>query len=608
MCGIFGYIGKRNPIKTALEGLKLLEYRGYDSAGIGGISNGKVHYRKKVGKVSVLEDSIQHEPLDWSVVISQTRWATHGKVTDANAHPHVDAKKSLALVHNGIIENYEALKQPLLAKGISFASDTDSEVVAQLIGDAYQGDILETLQQVVQLLKGAYALVLIHQDYPDQVFAIAHEAPLVIGIGTQEAFISSDPHAFAFYTREVIYLSHSEIAVVKADCQQVFNATKATVSKKSHFLDTYTKDMGKGKYEHFTLKEIHEQPQTIRNALGGRIIPEFGTALFEELSISPHNLSMVDRVLILGCGTSWHAGYVAAYLLEDLAHISAKAEISSESRYKNPIITPNTCVIAISQSGETADTLSAVRELRSLGAQVISVCNAQQSTLARESDSCLLLKAGPEIGVLSTKAFTSQVVVLSLFTLMMARMRNMDKTKGLEFLEDLVQLPDKVQQILNNIHEIEKIANKYASFEHIFFIGRNYMYPTALEGALKLKESSYINANAYPAGELKHGPIALIDEKCATVALCANKRTSDKMASNIMEVKARKGPVLAIVQEGSKDMASHADDVLLVPKTSDPFAVITTGVALQLLSYFIARARGTNIDQPRNLAKSVTVE
>lgn len=608
MCGIFGYIGHQNPVKIVLEGLKRLEYRGYDSAGIGGISKGKIQYKKEVGKVAALEKSLENDPLDWTLAISQTRWATHGKVTQDNAHPHVDAKKTLALVHNGIIENYEALKQPLIAKGIKFVSDTDTEVIAQLIGDAYRGDILETLQEVVPLLKGAYALVLIHKDYPDQLFAIAHEAPLVIGIGTQEAFISSDPHAFAFYTREVIYLSHSEIAIVKADSQQVYNMAKAPVSKNSHFLEAYATDMGKGLYEHFTLKEIHEQPQTIRNALVGRIVPEFGTALFEEMTLSPHQLATADHILILGCGTSWHAGYMASYLIEELAHIPVKVEVSSEFRYKNPVITPKTCVIAISQSGETADTLSAVREVKALGAQVISICNVQQSTLARESDSCLLLKAGPEIGVLSTKAFTSQVVVLSLFALMMARMRNMDKLKGQEFIEGLVTLPEQVQKVLNSSIEIEKMAKKYASYEHFFFIGRNYMYPTALEGALKLKESSYINANAYPGGELKHGPIALIDESCATVALCANHRTSEKMASNIMEVKARKGPVLAIVQKGCEDMARHADDVLFIPKTSDPFAVITTAVALQLLAYNIAKERGTDIDQPRNLAKSVTVE
>lgn len=608
MCGIFGYIGHQKPVKMVLEGLKKLEYRGYDSAGIGGVRNGKIEYRKEVGKIASLEKELEKNPAEWNLAIAQTRWATHGKVTKENAHPHFDANKTLALVHNGIIENYEALKRPLLAKGIPFVSDTDTEVVAQLIGDAYNGDILETLQQVVPLLKGSYALVLIHQDYPDQVFAVAHEAPLVIGIGTEEAFISSDPHAFAFYSKEVIYLSHSEIAVIKASSQQVYNASRRTVSKSSHFLNTHVDDISKGKYEHFTLKEIYDQPQTIRNALLGRILPAYGTALFEEMSISAHDLLNADRILILGCGTSWHAGLVASYMLEDLARIPVQVEISSEFRYKNPVITSKTCVIAVSQSGETADTLSAVREIKARGAKVISICNVEKSTLARESDSTLLLKAGPEIGVCSTKAFSSQVTVFSLFALMMARMRNMDKEKGQEFIEALVNLPDQVQKVLDRADEIKKIAEKYVDYQHCFFVGRNYMYPTAMEGALKLKESSYINANAYAGGELKHGPIALIDASCPTVALCANRKTWEKMHSNLMEIKARRGRLLVIAEEGTTGLEEHADDIIFVPKTLDPLAVIPSSVALQLLAYYIALGRGTDIDQPRNLAKSVTVE
>lgn len=609
MCGIFGYVGKKNPIKMALTGLKKLEYRGYDSAGLAGVKNGKIFFCKEVGKIAALEEAIAKNEMDVDVAIAQTRWATHGKPSKVNAHPHLDQDHSLALVHNGIIENYEALKTQLKAKGIKFISETDTEVIAHLLSDLYKGDILKAVQQAVPLLKGAFAFAVVHKDYPQQILAVAHKAPLVIGIGSKEAFISSDSNALAAHTREVVYLEDNEIALVKADHIEVYDSSMSAITKQVQQLSEHADDVSKGKFEHYTLKEIFEQPQTIRNAMLSRFIMEYGTATFEELNFTLSDLQGIERILVLACGTSWHAGYVASYFLEDKARIPVQVEISSEFRYMNPVISPGTLVIAISQSGETADTIAAVRELKTKGAKVLSLCNVYGSTLAREADACIFLKAGPEIGVCSTKAFTSQLVVLALFGLLMARMRNMSKHEGQDFLKALQKLPEQVQKILDESKEIHAVAKKYAKYDNFFFLGRNYMFPTSLEGALKLKEISYINANGYPAGEMKHGPIALINENCPTVALCANKMTFDKMVSNLMEVKARNGHVIAIIEEGYKEpLQNIAEDIIVIPDTIDELAPISTTLVTQLLAYYIAKERGTDIDQPRNLAKSVTVE
>ncbi|MDP1880462.1 MAG: glutamine--fructose-6-phosphate transaminase (isomerizing) [Parachlamydiaceae bacterium] len=607
MCGIFAYIGSKNAIKVVTDGLKKLEYRGYDSAGVAWVNDGKIHFCKEVGRISVLEQELekfQHEPAS---VIGQTRWATHGKVTKENAHPHLDNKCSLALVHNGIIENHHELRQQLKAKGISFLSDTDTEVIAHLISSHYEGNLLQAVQKSVIELKGAYGIALTHRDHPDEIIAVAQEAPLVIGIGTNEAFISSDPTAFAFHTRQAIYLSNSEIAVIKANSQQIYN-TEHSIEKKLSVLDYDVAEISKGDFEHYTLKEIYDQTQSLRNALLARFLPEYGTALFEELTCDAGELLKVERVLILGCGTSWHAGNVAAYMLEEKARIPVQVEISSEFRYKNPIIPSGTFVIAISQSGETADTIAAVREVKAKGAKVLALCNVAGSTLSREADYTIFLKAGPEIGVCSTKAFTSQVAILSLFTLMMARMRHMSKIEGQDFLQSLLKLPEQVEAVLEQANHIAKIAEQYANYENFFFLGRQYMYPTSLEGALKLKEISYINANGYPAGEIKHGPIALINEDCPTVALCANHTTYEKLLSNLMEIKARNGKILAIAMNKDAQLESICDHVIYIPQTTDELAVIPTTIVVQLLAYFIAKKRGADIDHPRNLAKSVTVE
>lgn len=609
MCGIFAYIGSKDSLKMVLEGLKKIEYRGYDSAGIAGIMDGKIQYCKEVGKISALEKELKDNKFHVDgAAIAQTRWATHGTPTKVNAHPHFDTQHTLALVHNGIIENHEYLKQNLIKQGVKFISDTDTEVVAHLISKFYKGNLLEAVQKAVSMLKGAFAIALIHQDHPDQIIAIAQECPLVIGVGKDEAFISSDSNAFANYTKDVVYLTSSEVAIIKSNNVTVYDPQKGLVEKKVEHLQVTSIDANKGIFEHYTLKEINEQPQAICNALEGHCLEEYGTAVFDELKFDLSELLAVERILILACGTSWHAGFVASYMIEDKARIPVEVEISSEFRYKNPIILPHTFFIAISQSGETADTIAAVREIKAKGGKVIALCNVQGSTLSREADATIFLKCGPEIGVCSTKAFTSQVVILSLFTLMMARMRHMGKAEGQEFLKALRNLPEQVQLVLDNAYYIQNLAKKYANFENFFFLGRHYMYPTALEGALKLKEISYINANGYPAGEMKHGPIALINESCPTVALCTNKATFDKMLSNLMEVKARKGPIIAIAEEGEDSLRGIADDIIQIPPTIDELATIPTTVVTQLLAYYIAHERGADIDQPRNLAKSVTVE
>jgi glucosamine--fructose-6-phosphate aminotransferase (isomerizing) len=610
MCGIFGYVGPQDQdaVSIVMQGLKRLEYRGYDSAGIAGLKNGEVVVCKEVGKVDVLQKLVDEKKISLELAIAQTRWATHGKPSKENAHPHFDTALSLALVHNGIIENYESLKKSLKEKGVQFISDTDTEVIAHLIASLYEGDILKAVKETILLLKGSFALAIIHRDYPGQIIAVAHESPLVIGIGAREAFIASDSNSFSVHTREVVFLSNSEIAVIKSDKLEIYDSFCTPIDKKIQQLSLEAGNISKGGYEHYTIKEIFEQPQTIRNALLSRFLEEYGTAIFEGLNLEINELHSVQRILILACGTSYHAGLVSSYMFEDKARIPVQVEISSEFRYKNPVVQPGTFVIAISQSGETADTLAAVRELKAKGAKILALCNVQGSSLSRESDATIFLRAGPEIGVCSTKAFTSQLVVLSLFALLLARMRHMSKQEGQELIKAMKTLPEQVQKILDKSSSIQTIAKKYAKYNNFFYLGRNYMFPTSLEGALKLKEISYINANGYPAGEMKHGPIALINENCPTVALCSNKMTFDKLISNLMEIKARNGLILAIAEESEKGLEGIATDLITIPDTIDELAPITTSVVTQLLAYYIAKERGAEIDQPKNLAKSVTVE
>lgn len=609
MCGIFGYTGSRNTVDMVLKGLKKLEYRGYDSAGIAGVEKGKIEYCKEIGKLNVLEQEIGAMQLKLDVAIGHTRWATHGTPSKINAHPHLDEKRTLAIVHNGIIENYERLRRALKERGVQFLSDTDSEVVAHLLASFYKGDLLKAVQEVVPLLEGAYAIAIVHKDHPDTIIAVANQSPLIVGIGKHEAYVSSDANAFAGHANEVIYLANSEIALLKPNLVEVYGSDTNQINKSREQLGLAAVENTKGGFEHYTLKEIHEQPQSILNALDSRIFDEYGTVQFEDPQFPMSELRNVERVLLLACGTSFHAGLIGSYMLEDRARIPSQAEIASEFRYKNPIIRNGTLVIAISQSGETADTIAAVREVKAKGAKVLAICNVPGSTLIRESDASILLRAGPEIGVCSTKAFTSQVTVLALVTALLARMRSMSKQDGQEFLHALMQLPVQVQMVLDTSPRIAEVAKLYAKYDNFFFIGRRYMFPSALEGALKLKEISYINANGYPAGEMKHGPIALLTPTCPVVALCANQATYHKLLSNLTEAKARGAPIIAIAEEGSNgELTGIADEIIWVPKTIDEFAAIPTAVVTQLLAYYIAKERGADIDMPRNLAKSVTVE
>jgi len=609
MCGIFGYVGKRNrnPVHVVLQGLKKLEYRGYDSAGIAGISHGKVRFCKEVGKIAALEKQVELSGLSLEIAVGHTRWASHGKPSVINAHPHFDEAFTLAVVHNGIIENHVSLRKKLIADGIKFVSETDTEVVAHLIGVHYKGNMLDTLREVSNLLTGAFALTIIHKDYPETIFAIAHESPIVIGLGENEAFVSSDSQAFAEYTLDAIYLAKSEIACVMAGECKIYDLRMQQVVKTVEKISSGSADASKGKFKHYTLKEIFEQPESIFRAIGSRISEPFGTAHFAEMNTNPIDFTSVERILILACGTSLYAGFVASYMIEDKARIPVQVEISSEFRYKNPIVLPGTLTIAISQSGETADTIAAVRELKSKGGKVLAICNVEGSTLTREADASLLLHAGPEIGVCSTKAFTSQLTVLALLTLVLARIRHMSKEEGKEFIKGINAIPGQVKEVLEQAPHIEKLAKKYAKYDNFFFLGRSYLYPASLEGALKLKEISYINANGYPAGEMKHGPIALINENCPTVALCANKMTFEKLVSNLMEVKARNGKIIVIASK-NQDLTGVADDVIMIPETIDELAAIPSAVAAQLFAYYVALERGTEIDHPRNLAKSVTIE
>lgn len=608
MCGIFGYLGPDDVVKKVIEGIKKLEYRGYDSAGLALICEDKLVTLKNSGKVAALEETVRGVEYPSFVGLSHTRWATHGVPSDANAHPQFDAEMKLALVHNGIIENHDSIRKMLVKKGVSFRSETDTEVIAQLIGYLYKGDFLKAVKRAIPLLKGAFAIAAIHENHKDVIIAAAKDSPLAIGLGEGENYLASDPQAFIKYTRRVIYLHESEIAVLKKDSFEVFEKSKARIEKEWEDLDIDIEEVSKGEYPHYMLKEIHEQPQTALSAMLSRYADDYGTALFEELTLSEKELQDVKRIVIIGCGTSWHAGLVGGYMLEEQARIPTQVEISSEFRYKNPIVGDQTLAIAISQSGETADTLAAIHELQRKGAKVIGICNVQGSTIAREVEQALFLRAGPEIGVASTKAFTSQLIVLSLLTLHLARMRGMSQQEGKRLLKALKQLPAQLRTILAQSPKIRELAKKYAHFDDFFYIGRRFMYPTALEGALKLKEIAYVNANGYPAGEMKHGPIALINESCATVAFTCDSGTYPKILSNMMEIKARKGEILAIAQEGASGIEEITNDVIYIPQTEDAYAPVLSTAVAQLLAYFLADERGTEIDQPRNLAKSVTVE
>ena len=611
MCGIFGYVGTQDPLKICMTGLEQLEYRGYDSSGIAGVFEGTMVSCKKAGKLSNLKQELRKLPSkSFDLIIGHTRWATHGIVNDQNAHPHLDLRGEIAIVHNGIIENCHFLREQLRKEGVSFSSQTDTEVIVQWISKFYTGDLIAAVQKTIPLLKGIYAIAVIHKDHPHQIIAAARECPLAIGTDDQktESYLSSDPNAFGKSGLNVLFLRDDEVAKIEKGTIEVFNTGQDLIIKKVERFESEYLAPSKEGFEHYLLKEIYEQPSTILKAIWGRFHEETAQVEFENFHLTKENLQKIQQIRILGCGTSAHAGLIAANYFEEMAKIPASCEIASEARYQTPLFTPHTLVIAISQSGETADTIAALREAKAAGCKTLGICNVKHSTLTRETDSCIYLKAGPEISVCSTKALTSQIAVLSLLALHIALCRGKDAASARAFFQELKKVPSHIQKVIDSSAELEKLALKYASFNDFFFMGRRHMYITCMEAALKLKEISYVNANGYPAGELKHGAIALINPRFPVVAFCANLQTKDKILSNLMEVKARGAPILAFAPEGMDEVANIADDVFWLPPTIDELAPFTSTVAGQFLAYFIAKIRGCDIDQPRNLANSVTVE
>lgn len=613
MCGIVGYIGKRPIIDTLINGLRRLEYRGYDSAGVAILADNKIDVVKTPGKVADLSNAINkdHKELKKSkanIGIAHTRWATHGLPTQINAHPHIDSKGNFALIHNGIIENYLAIKNQLIAKGYNFKSETDTEVIVNLIAACYEGDFLKAVAAALSRLHGTFGIAVISTFHPDQIIVARRGSPIVIGLGKNEMIVASDVAAIVSYTKEVIYLNDNDIAVLEKDDVNIFNIESVPVAREKAHIDWDPEEAEKGGYQHFMLKEIFEQAIAVGNAIRGRLNMEEGTAILQGLNFTPREIVEISNIIIAACGTSFHAGLLGEYYFEDLADLPAEVAQAAEFRYRNPIIRPRTLVLAISQSGETHDTLAAVREAKNKGATVATLCNVVGSTIARESGRGVYLHAGPEIGVASTKAFTCQVAVLLMMALKFGRAHRLSKDKGIELANEIKNIPVLIKQVLDTAAEIEKIAKKFQGISNTFYIGRGYLYPVALEGALKLKEISYVHAEGYHAAELKHGPIALLDEHVPVVALANDIYGREKVIGNIQECKARKAPIIATATLGDKEITSFTEDVIWIPHSSQFVAPILTNIALQLLAYYVARDRGCSIDQPKNLAKSVTVE
>jgi glucosamine--fructose-6-phosphate aminotransferase (isomerizing) len=608
MCGIIGMVGNRPSVRVLIEGLKRLEYRGYDSSGVAVCTPEGLQVRKQAGKIRALVEELERDPVDGTCGIAHTRWATHGEPNQVNAHPHLSMDGKLAMVHNGIIENYESLKSMLQKRGYTFSTDTDSEVLANLIHLNFDGNLEKAVQAALQLVDGTYGIAVMHNEDPQKIVGARLGSPLIVGLGDGEFFIGSDVAAMLSRTRNVIYLDDGECAVITPDGVTTSTLDNEAVTKRVDEVTWDLEQIEKGGFAHFMLKEIHEQPETIRNTFRGRVLYDDGDGHLGGLNMSAAELRSVKRVVFLACGTSFHAGLVGEYMIEDLARIPVEVEYASEFRYRRPILDPGTLVFAISQSGETVDTLSAMREARRQGARVMGVTNVVGSTIARESDGGVYIHAGPEIGVASTKAFTCQVTAIAILTLCLARVRNMTLEEGQEIIHALHKIPSQVQRILEHDDEIQRIARLYARHNNFLYLGRGYSFPIALEGALKLKEISYVHAEGYPAAEMKHGPIALIDKDMPVVVLSTQDSTYEKIKGNVQEIKARSGRVLAIVTEGDQEIAEMADHVITVPPTVDMLSPLLNVIPLQLLAYHIAVLRGCDVDQPRNLAKSVTVE
>ena len=621
MCGIVGYVGHRDAASFLLEGLRRLEYRGYDSAGVAVVEAEQgIAVRKRAGRVHELSDLLDGDPAIGGIGIGHTRWATHGEPNDANAHPHVGGTGDIALVHNGVIENYAALREQLQSIGYVFQTATDSEVVAHLIAHHLDEQIklgedsrfVETCVKAIEVslkkLKGTYGLAVLFQSQPGTIIAARNGSPLVVGVGRGEYFLASDASPLLGYTREVVYLADHEVAILTSDHLDLRHRDTGRLSPSVQTLDQVTADIDKGDFEHYMLKEIFEQPQAIENAMRGRFNEDEATANFGGLNLSAQEIRRIDRIVLTACGTSWHAGLVGEYLIEEFAGIPVEVEYASELRYRNPPLNDGTMVFAITQSGETADTLAAMRECKRKGLATLAICNTVGSTIAREADGGIYLHAGPEIGVASTKAFTSQVTVLALLALYFGRMRHLSFQAGKRMIRSLQTMPEIIEKTLQTNEHVAEVASRYKDMRNFLYLGRLYNFPVALEGALKLKEISYLHAEGYPAAEMKHGPIALIDEETPSVFVVPRSGIYSKVISNMEEVKARKGPVIAIACEGDDSVADLADDVIYVPEVDEYLQPLVTSIPLQLLSYHIATLRGCNVDRPRNLAKSVTVE
>jgi glutamine---fructose-6-phosphate transaminase (isomerizing) len=622
MCGIVGYVGSRDAAEFLVVGLRRLEYRGYDSSGVATISSeGKLDVVKSAGRIERLEALLSKNPLPGRVGIGHTRWATHGAPNDANAHPHLGGSGALAVVHNGVIENFQAIKQRLQAEGYEFQSATDTEVIAHLIdsclkrlppvADMAAADyqpLVSAVQAALAQLQGTYGLAILFRQWPEVLIAARLGSPLIVGVGTNEHFVASDASPLAGFTDKIVYLADHELAVVTADNLRVIHRDQGRINHSVHVLDFQAGDIAKGGFAHFMLKEIFEQPESIENALRGRLDRDAATAKFGGFNLTPQELRAVNRIIMTACGTSWHAGLVGEYQIEALARLPVEVEYASELRYRNPPLENNTLVFAITQSGETADTLAALREMKRKGCPTLGICNVVGSTIAQETDGGFYLRAGPEIGVASTKAFTSQCTLLAMLALYFGRLRHLSFPAGMKIIEQLQELPNKVAEALKCSDHVKEIAERYAHCNNFLYLGRQFNFPTALEGALKLKEISYIHAEGYPAAEMKHGPIALVDKNTPSVFLLPHGQVYDKVMSNLQEIKARGGPVIAVVCQGDTEAAKLADDIIEIPTVEEFLQPILTAIPLQLLAYHIAVARGCDVDKPRNLAKSVTVE
>ena len=610
MCGIVGYIGTKNALPVVLSGLRRLEYRGYDSAGIAMIRDGRISVVKRAGKIAGLENALLGESEGCTVAIGHTRWATHGEPNEMNAHPHLDCRNEIAVIHNGVIENYAVLKRKLLEAGHVFRSATDTEVLVHLI-EQFQSKG-SNLEQAVRLaltqIKGTYGIVVVAASEPDKLIVARNGSPLAIGVGDNENIVASDASAIVQHTRRVMYLEDGEMAVVTGGSVTTTTLADIPVEKFVQELSLDLQEIERGKYDHFMLKEIHEQPDTIRNAMRGRLNAGENEIKLGGLEDVRDILLGAKRIVFVGCGTSWHAALVGEYLLEQIAGVPVEVEYASEFRYRNPVVGPGDIVFAISQSGETADTLAALRQAKARGAAALGIVNVVGSTIARESQGGVYIHAGPEIGVASTKAFTSQLTVLALITLMIAKARGIPGDKLSLLVRELQELPEKVEYVLRTSGRIMEIAQEFKGASNFLYLGRGSNFPVALEGALKLKEISYIHAEGYPAAEMKHGPIALIDENMPVVVIAPKDAIYDKVVSNIQEVRARRGRLIVIANEDDHEIAHLAEVVIRVPRTYGYFGPIINVIPLQLLAYHIAVARGVNVDQPRNLAKSVTVE